>query len=338
MSYQIPPAPASGLRLHLNENTGGCSPAVIDALRALGTTDVSRYPDVAPARARAAEWLGVPPEMVLLTNGLDEGLHLVAQAARLRAPDGRVLIPEPAFEMYAAAASAAGLGIDQVMPTEDLGFDLDAVLAAIGPATSLIHLTDPNNPTGVGLPAGALDAVAAAAPGALVLMDEAYADFSGRTTAGTALESRPHVIVGRTFSKGHGLAGLRVGALVAHPETIASLRRLQPAFSVNVCALAALQAALGDPAHLQGYLADVARSRRLVAGACEARGWRTWPSETNFVFVRIGDALPQVVAALARQGIFIRDKSAAPGCAGCARITIGTADQTLRLLAALEAA
>jgi histidinol-phosphate aminotransferase len=335
MTYDVPPAVPGGLRLHLNENTAGCSPAVLAALRALGPTDASRYPDVAAATSRAAAWLGVSPDRVLLTNGLDEGLHLIAQAARLRAPEGRALIPEPAFEMYAVAAEAAGLGLDRVPPPVDLGFDQAAVLGAIGPDTSLVHLTDPNNPTGVGLPAGAIETIADAAPHALVLVDEAYADFSGRTCIGPVLDARPHVIAGRTFSKGHGLAGLRVGALVGHPDTMASIRRLQPPFSVNVCATLALGAALDDDRYLAWYVAEVTRSRALIAAACAARGWQTWPSETNFVFVRIGRALADVVATLAGRGVFIRDKSSAPGCAGCARITAGTVEQTRVLLAAL---
>jgi histidinol-phosphate aminotransferase len=224
----------------------------------------------------------------------------------------------------------------QIAPEPDFRFPIEALLAAISRDTRIIYLTDPNNPTGLGIPAGAVEAIAAAAPEAIVLVDEAYADFSGRTFIGRALDRMRNVVVGRTFAKGHGLAALRVGALVAHPETLAPLRRLLPPYSLNLCAIRALGAALTDRDFLDRYVAAASASRQLIYAFADRHGLRFWPSEANFVLLRLGDRAASVVDAVAARGIFIRDRSTQPGCAGCVRITAGVVAHTTACLAELE--
>ncbi len=339
--YQRPDEAPNALRLHLNENTAGCSPAVLAAVRSIAREDAAFYPDYGPVTEAASRSFSVPAEWVQLTNGLDEGLHLVAQAAALqsratRDVSGHVLFPEPAFEMYAACAEASGLDIVRVPPEPGFGFPLGAILGSIDAGTRLIYLTDPNNPTGLGIPAGAIAEIAVSAPDAIVLVDEAYAEFSGRTSIGPLLETHRNLVVGRTFAKAHGLAALRAGALVAHPDTLGPLRRIQPPFSLNICAVRALEAALGDRPYLDWYVAESVKSRRMVYDLCDRFGLTCWPSEANFVLVRIGDDAPAIVGALADRGILIRDRTRAPGCAGCVRITAGVTDDTRRCIAALE--
>jgi histidinol-phosphate aminotransferase len=340
MTYARVPDTGAALRLHLNENTAGCSPAVLAALRAIDREDTAYYPDYRAVTTRAAAWFGVSTGYVQLTNGLDEGLHVVAQWARrgteTPADPRTVLIVEPAFEMYAACAEAAGLAATHLDAQRDFRFPLDELLASITPATRLIYLTDPNNPTGLPIPAGAIEQITAAAPAALVLVDEAYAEFSGRTMVGPALERHSNLVVGRTFAKAHGLAALRVGALIAAPGTLDPLRRILPPYSLNICAVRALEAALDDDAYLQWYVAQATASKRRIYDWCERRGVTCWPSEGNFVLLRIGDEAPRIVAALVDRGIQIRDRSRAPGCAGCVRITAGVVEATERCLAALE--
>ena len=169
-------------------------------------------------------------------------------------------MPEPAFEMYAACAEAVRATVVRVMPQPEFEFALDGILAAVTSATRVIYLTDPNNPTGRPIPPGAIERIAIAAPRAFVLVDEAYADFSGRTAIGPLLDRARHVIVGRTFAKGHGLAALRVGALVAHPDTLARIRPLQPPYSLHAWPITALGAALGDRASVEWYVAPSAAS------------------------------------------------------------------------------
>jgi histidinol-phosphate aminotransferase len=321
----------------MNENTAGCSPAVLAALARITAREVSQYPDYAEATARVERWLDVPAGWVQLTNGLDEGIHAVALGAGL---NGEALIVEPAFEMYALSVAAAGGRATTMPPAPDFAFPTAALLAALSSSTRLVLLTDPNNPTGLPIPAGVIERILAAATAvgnALVVVDEAYADFSGRTSLSLLTRYR-NLVIGRTFSKGHGLAGLRVGALVGHPDTLAPLRRVLPPYSVNLFATRALVAALDDDEYLPARLADAVASKELVYAFCDRLGLEYWRSESNFVLVRVGPRAPEIVAALAAEGIVIRDRSTQPGCAGCVRFTAAVGEHTRRCLAALEVA
>jgi histidinol-phosphate aminotransferase len=327
-------------RLHYNENTAGCSPIVHEALRALTRQDIGRYPEIDAITSRVERWFDVGPGAALVTNGLDEGIHVVAQyGARhhretVATPD--VIVVEPAFEVYAFAANIVRARLVAIPPRPDFEFPLDAVLAAITPATRVVYLTDPNNPTGLGIRAGAVESIAAAAPAAMILVDEAYADFSGRTTIGPILDRFPNVVVGRTFAKGHGLAALRIGALVAHRDTIDRLRPMQLPFSVNVAAITALHAALDDRRYLDWYVAQAAASRALIFESCRQQHLVFWPSEANFVLIRVGPAAAALTAALRARRILVRDKSTSPGCEGCIRLTAGLVDDTTAAVAAME--
>lgn len=344
----LPPTdPPGALRLHYNENTAGCSPKVLDALRSLTREDIATYPDYSAITERVSRWFGLPASRVSLTNGLDDGLHAVAQYSAWHADQAphafghgaitaEFIIPEPAFEMFEEFSGVVRAKVVRVAPGPEFRFPLTDLLDAITPATRVVYLIDPNNPTGLPLPPGAAEAIAAAAPQAIVLVDEAYADFSGRTLIGDALDRHPNLVVGRTFAKGHGLAALRVGALVAHEATIEKIRQVQPPFHVNVAAVRALEAALDDNGYLAWAVAQAAESRGMAFAFCERLGLKVWPSVGNFVLIRIGDDVARVAAALTARGILTRDKSAAAGCAGCLRITTGVVEHTARVLAALE--
>jgi len=334
MNYNAEP-PRDGLRLHLNENTAGCSPAVLAALRSIERTDTAFYPDYGPVTTIVERSLGVAAGWVQLTNGLDEGLHVAAQAAARDTREGSTVIVEPAFEMYGACADAAGLRQIHIPPRADLSFPLDEVLRAIDGSVRLVSVTDPGNPTGLPVPAGAIARLAQAAPQATIFVDEAYADFSGRTAI-PLLDRYRNVAVGRTFAKAYGLAALRVGALIAHPDTLALYRRLLPPYSLNIAAVRALEAALGDRAYLDWYVSESELSRRLIYEFCGRAGLVYWPSEANFVLVRVGDEAAGLVESLGQRGILVRDKSLAPGCAGCVRITAGVSAHTRTCLAAME--
>jgi histidinol-phosphate aminotransferase len=330
------------LRLHFNENQSGCSWRVIEALRSIAPGDLATYPDYEDITAKTAAWLGVDPAWVQLTNGLDEGLHAVAEYGAWHADAGhsprhaQFIMPEPTFEMFEVFASIVKADLVRIAPEPDFRFPLTAVLDAVTPSTRVIYLVDPNNPTGLPLPAGAAETLAASVPQAMVLVDEAYADFHGRSIVGPALERHPNLVVGRTFAKGHGLAGLRVGALVAHPETIERLAAMLPPFNVNTCAVRALAAALDDQAHVDRCVADASAAKVRIYEFCRRHELTYWPSEANFVLVRIGDGAGEAAETLRQRGILVRDKSAAPGCAGCLRITTGDSHCTATMLAALE--
>jgi len=333
MTYPRPPDSGAALRLHMNENTAGCSPGVLAALSALSAADLSRYPDYGAATDRCAARFAVSPDRVQLTNGLDEGLHAISQS---RGPGFRALIVDPAFEMYAIGVESAGGRPVRIGPTTDFRFPTEEILRA-AESVDVVFLTDPNTPTGISLPATIVSRIAEAAPDALVVVDEAYADFSGRTSL-PLVERFPNLVVGRTFAKGHGLAGLRIGALVGQPETLSRIRRALPPFSVNTCAVRALEAALDDEAYLLARVAECHEAKQLVYEFCDRLGLEYWRSDANFVLVRVGRDAPGVVTDLAAAGIVIRDRSSQPGCHGCVRFTAMVVEHPRRCLSALEVA
>ncbi len=165
--YQKPPELYDGLRLHQNENTGGCSPRVLEALARLRPEDVGFYPPYQAAVEACARYLGVAPDHLALTNGLDEGI-MALSVATLRPPAGgpvpEAIVPEPAFEIYRFDTAVAGGRLVQIMPKPDFAFPLDEVLAAITPATRVVFLTNPNNPTGVAMPLDAIRTIARRVP------------------------------------------------------------------------------------------------------------------------------------------------------------------------------
>jgi histidinol-phosphate aminotransferase len=338
-AYDKPPELYDGLRLHQNENTGGCSPRVLEALAKLRPDEVGFYPPYAAATRACAHYLGVDPEALALTNGLDEGIMGLA-VAYLRPPVGgpvpEALVPEPAFEIFRVDTDAVGGQFVQVMPKPDFTFALDEVLAAISPRTRVVFLTNPNNPTGVSMPLDAIRAVAQHVPKeAVVFVDEAYAEFAG-TTFLPELPAFPNVIVGRTFSKAFGLAGLRIGCLIGAPGVLDPVRAVIPVYSVNIAAVVAVQAAVADLAYLGDYLRQVQESKALLYGACDRVGLKYWKSDANFVLVCAGDRLGALVRGAADRGVYIRDRSSEPGCAGCFRVATGVVEHTRRFIAAME--
>src|SRR5438094_6093215 len=183
--YQKPPELYDGLRLHQNENTGGCSPKVLEALARLRPDQIGFYPPYADATAAVAKYLGVTVDRVTLVNGLDEGIMALSVAYLRPGAGGSIpeaLVPEPAFEIFRFDTAVAGGRLVQVMPKADFAFPLDEVLAAVTSRTRVVYLTNPNNPAGVATPFGAIRTIARRVPKeTLVFVDEAYAEFAGET-------------------------------------------------------------------------------------------------------------------------------------------------------------
>jgi histidinol-phosphate aminotransferase len=337
--YQKPPELYDGLRLHQNENTAGCSPRVIEALRGVRADQICFYPPYAAAIEACGEHFGVPPETIVLTNGLDEGIMGIAVASLRPTGDGFIpeaVIPQPSFEIFQFDAEVVGGRAITVAPRPDFEFALDDVLRAITSRTRVVFLTNPNNPTGAAMPLDAVRAIAEAVPPeALVLLDEAYADFGGATFI-PELSAHPNVIVGRTFSKAFGLAGLRIGCLVGAADRLNAIRLVTPVYSVNIAAVVALQAALDDRGFVRDYLRQVEESKTLLYAACDRWNLRYWKSHANFVLVRVGEGAAALVEGAAARGIYLRDRSGEPGCAGCVRIGTGVVEHTRRAIAVLE--
>jgi len=341
-----------GVRLHLNENTGGCSPKVVEAVRAFDARRLATYPDYRAAVIETAEFLGVDPDWVVLTNGLDEGVllasigylgartpsALVDAGAPFVAPAGQpeVVMAMPAFDTYVTSAKAMGARIVAVAPGPDYAFPAERIVGAITPNTRLVYINNPNNPTGQAVSKDAIRHVIRAAGHALVFVDEAYHDFMGENFLDEA-RGYPNVLVGRTFSKAHGLAGLRVGVMIAPPPILEPIRFAMPIFNLNVIAVAALRAALQDRDFRPWYVDQATRSKQLLYDALDRAGLRYWKSAANFVLVDGGTRARELVDGMIARGVLVRDRSTDPYCPNCLRITTGVVEDTRQAIAALEA-
>jgi histidinol-phosphate aminotransferase len=331
--YHPPLGNRDRLRLDFNENTLACSPAVKAAIENITAADLTRYPEREPVEVISAQHLGLVPEQVILTNGVDEAIHVLCQAF-LDAGD-ELLLPVPTYTMYEIYASATDANLRKVQADADFNFPFENLLAAISPRTKLIAIANPNSPTGSVASRQQILDVAQAAPHAIILVDEAYFHFYGETVI-DLVGKVPNLIVARTFSKAYGLASLRIGLLAGPEPLLRWARRVLSPYSVNSIALAALTAAIKDQSYLDCYVSQVKQARAEFLNGLTQLGVQYWPTEANFVLTNIGPSHKQFVQAMRDQGILVRDRSADPGCLGCVRITIGTRDQMQQALAAIK--
>ena len=331
--YHPPLANREALRLDFNENTAACSPQVIERLHRITAEGLTKYPERQPVERIVAQHFGFDAEQVLLTNGVDEAIHLVC-CAFLEEGD-EALICTPTFFMYDVSVRMMTRGLVKVQADDSLEFPRDRFLAAITDRTKLIVVASPNNPTGSVVSRQDLLAIAAAAPQAVLMVDEAYFHFHGETTMRDVAKV-PNIIVARTFSKAYGLANLRVGMLAGDARLMKYLRKVSSPYNVNGVALDCLPEALADDAYVQWYAEQVRVGRdRMMAGLREM-GVPFWQSAANFVLMRIGAKHGELVKAMRRHGILLRDRSSDPGCEGCVRVTIGVEEHVTRGLAALK--
>lgn len=324
------------LRLDFNENTVGCSPAVIAAIMSSLTCEsLSMYPEYIHARSRMSSYLGIDENQMTFTNGTDEAIQLLFNT--FVEAGAEVLVLTPSYAMYRFYAELAGAAVRQVeyKVQDGLAFPFEAVLAAISPNTRAICLSNPNNPTGTPVSEAQLRAVLVAAPHSAVLVDEAYLEFSGITTLGWLAEY-PQLFVGRTFSKAFGMAGIRCGCLCSQEQNIAWLRKAQSPYSVNVVAVVAALAAVNDIAHVRDYVNEVLAARTLVEDGLSALGLRWYASAGNFILFDVGSRAGTIRDELKQTGILIRDRSYE--ISGCVRVTIGTRTQMTKFLNELEKA
>ncbi len=334
--YHPPLSGREGLRLDFNENTVGCSPRVLERLRGLDPEQLVKYPERGPAEAAVAGFLGVLTDEVLLTNGVDEAIHLLCETY-LDAGDEAVIVV-PTYSMYRIYAMAAGARVVEVAAAKDFAFPVEALIERISGRTRLICVANPNNPTGSVASRDDLLRIARSAPDAALLVDEAYYEFCGQTMLG-ALRELPNIFAARTFSKAYGMAGLRAGVLTGDADQMKSVRRVASPYNVNAVALACLPEAIADQDYIGEYVREVREGRERLERTLEANGIQFWPSQANFVLMRVGSTKTEsasFVEHMRRRGILVRDRSGDYGCEGCVRITLGPKEHADRLLAALQ--
>jgi len=326
-----------------NENPLGPSPLALAAARD-SLAEAFRYPDPkgAALKRAIAGHLGVDASRIALGNGSHELLMLIGQCFA----DARssVVHSQYGFAVFPIAAAAAGARAIRVpaLPADHAqmpyGHDLPAIAAAVEADTRVVFLANPNNPTGGWFGDDALDALLGRVPATtLVVVDEAYQEFvdaAGPRSALRLIDRHPNLVVTRTFSKAYALAGLRVGYLIADPGVVEVIERLRESFNVNGPALAAAEAALGDAGHLRRVHEWTLAERAWLAGELGARGYRVLPSQTNFLLIDLGEDAAALEAALFARAVIVRPMTGY-GLPHTLRISIGSREENLRLLAAL---
>ncbi len=331
-------APTEGRRgklcLDFNENSVGCSPKVVDALRKVTADDVSVYPAYGEFLGKLAKYLGVDASEVLLTNGSDEAIKVVMDAYVGQGDE--VVLPVPTFAMFKAYASIAGAKVKEVTYNADLSFPLKQVLAAISIKTKLVIIVNPNNPTGTAIMEEDVMTILNKAKNSIVLIDEAYWQYCGRSCKGL-IKKYGNLIVLQTFSKAFGLAGLRLGYVISNQETISILQKVISPYSVNSLALIAGRAALQDLVFVDAYVAEVKQSKAYVVRELQKLGIKTYPSEANFILANFGNKCITVCTKLSENKILVRSRTNYPLLKGCVRVGIGTRQQSFRLMRALKA-
>jgi len=325
------------VKLASNENPLGPSPLALAAAQD-ALHDMALYPDGAgfALKEKLSAKLGVAPNQIVLGNGSNDVLDIAAQA--FLSPQASSVHSEHAFAVYPIATQSVGAQ-SIVVPARDYGHDLAAMRAAIRDDTRVLWIANPNNPTGTFVPWAEIeDLLEKLPPQVLVVLDEAYGEYlpaAERYNTAAWLARFPNLLVTRTFSKAYGLAGLRVGYGLGHPDVIDLLNRVRHPFNVNLPGLAAAEAALDDAEFLaRSYALNAAGMAQLVAGLAEL-GIGTVPSKGNFLLAKVGDAA-RVNAELLKRGVIVRPV-ANYGLPEFLRVSVGLAGQNARFLEALKA-
>lgn len=341
--YGAPQLPEA-LQLNVNENPHGPSPALVRALQdAVGEVagTLNRYPDREAVALRSdlaayltrATGVALGVEQVWAANGSNEVLQQVLQA--FGGPGRTALGFEPSYSMHPLLATGTGTTWVAARRSADFTLSADAAVAAVREhRPAVTFLTTPNNPTGTGTPLDVLDAVCAATDG-MVVVDEAYAEFSAAPSAATLLDRHPRLVVSRTMSKAFALAGARVGYLAASAEVVDALRLVRLPYHLSALTQAAARTALAFTDELLGTVEAVKRQRDRMVDGVRALGLEVVPTEANFLLFGRFQEPAAVWRALLDAGVLVRDVSTGPGLAGWLRVNAGTEDETSAFLSAL---
>jgi histidinol-phosphate aminotransferase len=319
------------LRLDFGENLIGCSPKVIDRLRNITSYDLSIYPEY-DSRKKLAKFLKIDEKNLILTNGSDDAIRLVMEAY-LEKDDGLILM-DPSFYMFEFYARLRETKISKVLLNEDLSFPAERFLESITKKTRMIMLCSPNNPTGTVIERQDIIKIIEKTKG-LVLVDEAYFEFYGKSVI-DLVDRYDNLVITRTFSKQAGLAGLRIGAAIGCEEIISKLRKISSPYAVNSLACIALDAAIDDWGFVTDYVEEVKRSKMLLFEELKKLEIKTYETNANFFIADFEKDVSKVCKLLEKKGILIRDRSKFPLLNGCARITIGTIEQSKYFISELK--
>jgi histidinol-phosphate aminotransferase len=324
------------IKLASNENPLGPSPKGVKALQE-AVERIHIYPDgnCYYLKEALAQHLGVAPDQLLLGNGSDEMLRMLAET--FLNPEDEVILSEHTFSGYQFITRLMGAW-DVVVPMKDYTFDLEAMAKAVSPKTKMVFICNPNNPTGTFVTADELDGFLDAVPaGVLVVMDEAYYEYVDDPSypdTVAMLASRKNLMILRTFSKVYGLAGLRVGYGIGHPDVIFAINRVREPFNVNSLAQAAAVGALADEEFLQESRAVNRAGKAFLYEEFKRLGLSYIPSQSNFILVNVGMDSQEFFRAMLKKGVIVRAGDAF-GLPGFIRVTVGREQDNRRFIDAL---
>ena len=328
------PPEADGRPLHRNTNRWGPHPVMERLVERVNGLDLSAYPDgsASGVRAALAARYDLPSDWFVVGNGSNEIFDMLCKT--LLNPGDLVLHPSPSYGMYRHYALANAAAVGDVELTVD--FDLEAP-PFIERNPDLVVLCSPNNPTGNALNPEAVHAILEADPERPVIVDEAYAEFGDQSWL-ARVPDYPNLIVVRTLSKAFGLAGLRLGYAVAHPDTLEDVERARLPYNVNALTQALAAAALHEPQFADDYVAMICHERSRWAKDLSQRGFHVWPSEANFLLAGVPDSVERedLMVDLEAEGVLIRAPGSHPRLADDVRVTIGTSDDREALMTALD--
>lgn len=324
------------IKLASNENPLGASPRALQALQP-ALADLHRYPDggAFDLKRALADKLGVDTGQITIGNGSNDVLELVARG--FVQPGEEVVFSQHAFAVYPLVTMAVG-GKAVVVPARDFGHDLEAMASAITARTKVVFIANPNNPTGTWLRRAPLEAFLRRVPAnVIVVLDEAYFEYVAETDYPDGVQwlaSFPNLLVARTFSKIYGLAGLRIGYGISHPQVADVLNRVRQPFNVNSVAMAAATAALSDDLHVQASNVLNRRGLQQLEEGFRAHGLSFIPSVGNFIAVEVGDGAA-IYQALLKMGVIVRP-IANYGMPRHLRVSVGLDSENARFLATLS--
>lgn len=327
---------APGLWLDRNECTQPPSARVRERLAAFvagGGFNWYGDPTASALRRRLAAYTGRPMAEVQVFNGSDSALEYLLRAFVRR--DDHVLLSAPCYDQVRVLGEALGARVELLAAGDPFRADTSRLARNLTPRTRIVYLCNPNNPTGRTYARRDLERLARAIPSGLLVVDEAYFEFLGRSAA-SLLDAHENVVVTRSFSKAFGLAGLRVGYVLARPRVMRVLNRIRNGKDVSIVAQVAASAALDDQPAMRAYVAAVSAARQGLVRALRERGHEVVEAPANFVLLRAA-APAELVRALRRRGVSVRDQSLLPGLGPWVRVTVGTPAECARFLSALDA-
>ncbi|NOR33048.1 MAG: histidinol-phosphate transaminase [Bacteroidales bacterium] len=315
----------------------GSASVFLDANENPFNSPLNRYPDPKQVllKERIAELKGLTMDRIFLGNGSDEGIDLLFRV--LCEPErDHVITVDPTYGMYAVCAEINNVERRSVLLNKDFSLDPDAVLDAVGKHTKLIFLCSPNNPTSNSLKHEAVLKIIDGVD-CIVVVDEAYIDFSQGSGFLSLLKEKKNLVVLQTLSKAWGLAGIRLGMLFAHPELLAYISRVKYPYNVSGLTIDAALRGLDAIDQKDNWIKEILEQRSIMATELESLPYvrRVYASDANFLLIKVDDP-SAVYEFLMNRGIIIRDRSSVPLCEGCLRITVGTGEENRDLLSALK--